>query len=164
MSRKKEDELIGQIRKKILFFAQRHLANPEAAKDLTQETLMVFLEVYRRDGVANPGNPGGLAYGIYRNKLANHFRKMKREEQAQQTLGHTAATEHPPAELFWETSRQEEVRKHLLRLSAADREILVLFFQENHTCQEVADLLGMAAHAVSVRKWRALKKMKKWLR
>lgn len=159
-----EEELIQQIKKKILYFASRHISNREAAKDVTQETLLAFLEVLRQGGAAAPGNPGGLAYGIFRNKLANYYRKAKREEQAHQTIARGEAGEWVLPESFSPETRKEEIRKNLLRLDSKDREILVLFFQENRSCQEISEMLRLDPHNVSVRKWRALKKIRLWMR
>ncbi|MBN2318426.1 MAG: sigma-70 family RNA polymerase sigma factor [Acidobacteria bacterium] len=159
-----EEELLRDLEKKIFYFALKHLSDRETALEITNETLIAFLEVYRSGGARNPDNPGGLAYGIFRNKLANHFRKAKREEQAFRRLAEGEPAERSIPDPLSERRRQEEIREALLRLNFEDREILVMYFREERSCREISELLGMDAHQVSVRKWRALRKMKKWLR
>lgn|GEM_PF-855070 len=65
-----------------------------------------------------------------------------------------------PFELLADAERAMHVRKALLSLGAADRELLLLLFRDDHSPAEAARLLGVAPGALYTRKNRALQRLR----
>jgi RNA polymerase sigma-70 factor (ECF subfamily) len=96
-------------------------------------------------------------------------RSVEREEpppqlsdrSAQQLAERLLAADTDPAHAALRRERREHVRALLDRMSAADREILVLRFLERLSSVETAAVLGIKANAARLRLMRALEKLRR---
>jgi RNA polymerase sigma-70 factor (ECF subfamily) len=116
----------------------------ETAKDVTAET---FLIAWRRRAQA-PSEPLPWLYGIARGVLANERRASNRRGAL---LGRIAGERQPSATGV----EDHDVLAAVARLSARDRELLLLTAWEGLSVGEAAQALGCSASTLAVRLHRA---------
>ncbi|MDH3730715.1 MAG: sigma-70 family RNA polymerase sigma factor [Acidimicrobiia bacterium] len=117
----------------------------------------VFLVVWRRIDDVPEGEDAPLwLYGIARNVVRNADRSLRRRARLNGRLGPLGALSEPETEtLVIRRSEDNEVLEGLANLRSADQEILRLSIWEELSNTEIADMLGIDAHAVTMRLSRA---------
>ncbi len=117
----------------------------------------VFLVVWRRIAEAPDGDDARLwLYGIARNVTRNANRSARRRARLSGRLGQIGPRPDPDPEMqVVRRSEDEEVLDALARLRPADREILRLSVWEELTNTEIAKVLDIEPHAVTMRLGRA---------
>lgn len=123
-------------------------AGAEVAQDVTAET---FLIAWRRRAQA-PNEPLPWLYGIARGVLANERRAANRRGAL---LGRIARERQPSAGGI----DDHEVLAAVARLSARDRELLLLTAWEGLSVGEAAQALGCSAATLAVRLHRARRRL-----
>jgi RNA polymerase sigma-70 factor (ECF subfamily) len=138
-------------------FFVRLTGRADLSEDLVQEAFMRALK-YRE---SYRGDAGFVAwmYRVARNVFADHCRATNLREPIDE-----AATIEDAAPSPFEKARLEEdltrLRTAMMKLSAQDREILVLARFEGLRHDEIAVLLGCTTGAVKVRAHRALARLR----
>ncbi|MEU4422137.1 sigma-70 family RNA polymerase sigma factor [Actinoplanes sp. NPDC024001] len=136
----------------LLAYASRRVEQPEDAADVVAET---FLVAWRRSADLPPDDEIRLwLYGVARRVLSNHHRGGTRRERLGERLRQrlTAVSSPDPGS---EVPQRLAVRAALRRLSATDREILLLNVWEGLQPAEVAKVVGVSPAAVRTRLSRA---------
>ncbi|GAA4599034.1 RNA polymerase sigma factor [Planotetraspora phitsanulokensis] len=145
-------------------YAVRRLG-PETAEDVVAET---FLTAFRKRGTYDPERPDARPwlYGIATHAIREHRRAEIRRNR---TLARGEA--HSSAESFAERSDskvtaerlQPRLAAVLARLSAADRDLLLLIAWADLTYEEAAQALGVPVGTVRSRLHRIRKKVRRAL-
>jgi RNA polymerase sigma-70 factor (ECF subfamily) len=132
-------------------YAARRIGRDEAG-DAAAE---VFAVAWRRLGRV-PEEPESLPwlYGVARRVVANHERAARRRLRLQAKAAAAPGDTLPPPGVAG-----LEVEAALLRLAAADREILRLAAWEELQPAEIAAVLGCSANAAAVRLHRARQRL-----
>ena len=125
----------------MLAYGLRRL-DPEAARDVTSETFLVAWRRWRRV----PEAPLPWLLATARRVLANEVRRQRRVA----ALSVRVAAD--PAEIL---TMNTDLRAALARLSAMDRELLMLVAWEGLSAAEAAGVVGCSAVASRVRLHRA---------
>jgi RNA polymerase sigma-70 factor (ECF subfamily) len=146
----------------------------EHLDDLAQE---VFLRLHR----ALPGFRGESLVATYLYRIAvnvaqDEWKRRRREDRPLVPLSHTSHDTHSDASFAWEdrlqhpgrnaeqqledVEFQQQVETHLLRLSAIERSILVLYHQEERTYEQIALALGLPIGTVRTHLHRGRKKLR----
>lgn len=116
------------------------------AEELTQEA---FVEAVRHqarfDGRSDPLT---WVCGIARHKLADHFRRLERQERRQARLVARHVEEEPDRDVSEVGDAGDAVRSVLRSLPAMQRAALVLHYLDGFSVREIADLLGRSESAV----------------
>jgi RNA polymerase sigma-70 factor (ECF subfamily) len=125
--------------------------------DVNDAVAEVFLVVWRRmDDVPNGDDAALWLYGVARNVVRNVDRSERRRARLHRRLLPFASAPEIDAEtVVVRNSEDSEVLEELARLRPADQEILRLSIWEELTNAEIAELLGIDAHAASMRLSRA---------
>jgi len=112
------------------------------AEDLTAESFLAAVHEIRKPGAAEPSIPWLI--GVARHKLADHWRRVEREQRGLRLLdGEPAGVEDP-----WETVvDQIRAREVLDRLGAHHRAALTLRYLDGLPVPEVARHLDRTLHA-----------------
>jgi RNA polymerase sigma-70 factor (ECF subfamily) len=138
--------LLARYGKKVFHLAYSFVLERGAAEDLTQD---VFLKLWR----ALPGYNGDASfstwiYVIARNTCLTHVRNQAHrkalsiEEPAVQAAADRARHTRPAGE------QRLECASLLAALSEEQRQIVTLYYLEGRSCDEVAEMLGVAAGTV----------------
>jgi RNA polymerase sigma-70 factor, ECF subfamily len=112
------------------------------AEDLTAESFLAAVHAVRKPDAAEPSIPWLI--GVARHKLADHWRRVEREERGLRLLdGDTARADDP-----WETVVDRiRAREVLARLGAHHRAALTLRYLDGLPVPEVARHLDRSLHA-----------------
>jgi RNA polymerase sigma-70 factor, ECF subfamily len=140
------DKLLNRYGKKVYRLAYSFVWERAAAEDLTQE---VFLKIWR----ALPRYSGEASfstwiYVIVRNTCLTYLRNRAHrktfsiEEQAVQAAADRARHTHPAG------NERLDCANLLAVLSEEQRQIVTLYYLEGRSCEEVAEMLGIAPGTV----------------
>ena len=151
------DESFAQIRT----YCLRRLP-PSEVNDAVAD---VFLVAWRRIDKAPDGDDARLwLYGIARNVVRNVDRSIRRRSRLRGRLGGLAANADPtPEAVVVRRAEDEEVLRKLEDLRPIDREVLRLSVWEQLGNNEIATVLDIDPHAVTMRLRRARRRMARGL-
>lgn len=147
-------------------FFYRRVGDRQTAEDLYQE---LFLRIFRKAADYQPGNGfHRWFYTLAANLCHDHFRRQQvRLKSVARERDQAAATvEDDDADPALQVERQanvEEVRRALLRLPAAMREIVVMREYEGLRYDEIAVRLGVEAPTLRRRMFRAVEQLRRLL-
>ena len=112
------------------------------AEDLTAESFLAAVQAVRQPGAADPSVPWLI--GVARHKLADHWRRVEREQRGLRLLdGEPPCVDDP-----WETAVDRiRAREVLGRLGAHHRAALTLRYLDGLPVTEVARHLDRTVHA-----------------
>lgn len=118
------------------------------AEELAQETLVRVAG--RWSQVGSMDRPDAWAFRVARNLATSRWRRVQASRRAAARMGPGETVHHDR-----DHAEVDAVRSALQRLSAADREVLVLRHHLELTVAETADQLGCSQEAVKSRTHRA---------
>jgi RNA polymerase sigma factor (sigma-70 family) len=148
--------LYQETREDLLAFIARRCATAEDAADCLAETYRVAWEKRAR-----PRPPPGARpwlFGVARNAVREERRRGHRRTATSDAL--VAAAERAYIET---TPQQSALTAAMSKLSALDREIVLMLSADGLASHEVATILGLSATAVRSRASRARTKLRKLL-
>jgi RNA polymerase sigma-70 factor, ECF subfamily len=155
------EELVREVRPRVLRYVVARLLDPHAAEDVTQEVMMTALSSLPR--YVDQGRPfTAWVFGIASNKVSESRRAASRRHERvvetipEQTGDGAYEPEHAAARL--EAARQ--VAAMLDTLPAPQAEILRLRIAAGLSADETAAVLGMSPGAVRVAQHRALARLR----
>ncbi len=145
-------------------YAFRLLGEQGAAEDIVAETFYRFL----RSLVAGGGPVGHLKAYLYRvahNLIVDRFRRNKPVALSlDPNLIDLNRSSEDPAKKIESMNEQVEIRRYLWKLSADQRQVIVLKYFEGLSNQEVAEVLGKPVGAVKSLQHRGLNALRRLLR
>jgi RNA polymerase sigma-70 factor (ECF subfamily) len=150
------EELLDDVYGYLLYLTK----NWAVAEDLTGETFEAAMRKWRRFDPAR-GTPRAWLLAIARSTALDWFRADSRRRKREERAG--AAEPREESAPFGE-SISPELAESLSRLSAGEREVVVLRVVLDLEGEEVARLLGITPTAVSTRLSRALTKLEERMR
>jgi RNA polymerase sigma-70 factor, ECF subfamily len=112
------------------------------AEDLTAESFLAAVHALRKPGAAEPSIPWLI--GVARHKLADHWRRVEREQRGLRLLDSEPSPDEDPWETLVDRIRAREV---LGRLGAHHRAALTLRYLDGLPVPEVARYLDRSLHA-----------------
>jgi RNA polymerase sigma-70 factor (ECF subfamily) len=150
------EELLDDVYGYLLYLTK----NWAVAEDLTSETFEAAMRKWRRFDPAR-GTPRSWLLAIARSTALDWFRADARRRKREERAG--AIERHAESPVF-AGSLSPELAESLERLSAGEREVVVLRIVLDLDGEEVARLLGITPTAVSTRLSRALTKLEERMR
>ncbi len=127
------------------FLASRCGGSGSLAEELTQQT---FVEaVRRRDSFDGRSDVVTWLCAIGRHKLADHFRRLEREERRRLRLVAVASPAEAQVEPWQGAERRQAIEAALVQLPASQRAALVFRYLDGLSVREVADALGRSESA-----------------
>jgi RNA polymerase sigma-70 factor, ECF subfamily len=112
------------------------------AEDLTADSFLAAVDAARKEGAPDPSIPWLI--GVARHKLADHWRRLEREQRGLRLLGREPARSDDPWD---ETIDRIRAREVLGKLGAHHRAALTLRYLDGLTVPEVAKHLERTMHA-----------------
>ncbi len=161
--------LIARYLKQVYSFIYRLTGQAAEAEDITQE---VFLKMWKHlKKFKSEHNFKTWLFTIARNTAIDYLRKKKDipfskfdNEEGDNFLMETLADTAPlPSKIFEQADLTNLLTKAINKLSVNYRQILLLYYKEQFTFQEIADITGESINTVKSRQRRALIKLKKLL-
>lgn len=154
--------LIERYQGRLLRYGRKFLADNDHIEDIVQE---VFLKTYQNiRGFDTDRKFSPWVYRIAHNAFVNAIRKKQREPVI--SVDFDIFTDHPqehydPADEEDRKAMQLSVETGLDALSPIYKEILILYYIEEMSYQEIADILHVPLGTVSVRLRRGREALKK---
>ncbi len=153
-----EEELGVHFHPRILAMAVVCLRDPEAAREIAQESLLAVLVALRQGKLREPEKLPGFVSGTARNLINNHFRNLRTQPDRTPLDPETPSSVNfvTEAELL---ERRRMVREVLGRIDPRDRVILLLTLVEGMNPREIAPRVGLSPENVRTRKMRAIRQV-----
>ncbi len=154
------ERAIEQYGKATYNFAYRLTGNEADARDLSQDA---FIRVYRAWRSFQPGTSFlswiyRIVTNLYRDELRRRkgrFQEEIPEDNAPQDFGGQRPLAVNPIDEYVEGQLSEPLTRALQRLSAEQRQVIILADLEEYSYQEIADIMGCSIGTVRSRLHRA---------
>lgn len=157
-----QDELIKKFNPRILLYFRLRIKGENNYHDLAQEVFASFFSGIDNDKIPEDGLIAPFIFGIAKRVMFNFFYKKKRDDnirkKGEETFDFTSNFEEE--ERLENEGMNEIIQQAMQKLPEIDKSILKEFYLKENSLGEVADILGKSKHYISVRKERALKKIK----
>ncbi len=127
-----------------------------AIDDLSQSVMLAALCALRQEMPRNPEILPSFIFGIARNLVNDHFRRLSRNRTEDLSTAESIADTNVVTR---EREMIEDARREIERLDFSDRQILELTLTEGLEPNEIAERLGLPGATVRQRKSRAMKKL-----
>jgi RNA polymerase sigma-70 factor (ECF subfamily) len=157
-----QNDLIKRFNSRLLLYFRQRIKGEDNYRDLVQEVFIAFFSAVENDKIPDDNAIGPFIYGIAKNVMFNFFYQKKRNANLKEKAENNFELSYD----FEETERLENenlnqiIQTVIKKLPEVDKTILKEFYLKENSVAEVASLLGKTKHYVSVRKERALKKIK----
>jgi RNA polymerase sigma-70 factor (ECF subfamily) len=150
-------QLVTEQQDYVYTLAQRVLGDPEEAAELTQD---VFLHVW--NGLPFFRRESRFRTWLYRivvNHSLNRLRRIQRDRVTvrldDKMAGQLADSRSDPQNEVWKRERRTLIWGKVEQLPERYRLALTLYYQQEMTCAEIADLLGIPVATVKTHLYRA---------
>ncbi len=142
----------------LLGYAHRMLGNREAAQDVVQETFLKYVEKPLRFG--EPRQWASWLFRVTHNRCLDKLKQQSRRRELNLKIL-PPGNVRTPNEAVVAEELKTQLRALMGELSTNQRSVLTLFFQENKSYREIADITGLSMSNVGMSLQRGLKKMRK---
>ena len=155
-------EMIDKYNSRLFLYFRMRIKGEESYGDLVQEVFASFFENVGKDKIISDEYIAPFLFGIAKRVVYNFFYQQKRTSNIHQRASETFDTSVD----FQQSERLENegltglIQASIAKLPEIDRVILREFFIKENSIGDVAETVGKSRHYVSVRKERALKKIK----
>lgn len=155
-------ELINRFNSRIFSYFRSRIKGENSHEDLVQEVFASFFNGIENNKIIDDSYIAPYIFGISRRVLYNYFYKKKKNINIQKKFSVTTdlsynLEEHKKIE---SDNMIQLINKFISKLSELDKIILKEFYLKENKIDEIAELLDKSKHYISVRKSRALKKIK----
>ena len=157
-----QKKLIQTFNPRIFMYFRNRIKGEGNYEDLVQEVFGAFFRGLDQGKLAGETWIAPFLFGIAKRVLYNYFYKQRKNNEIQQkaNLVCEVSCDFTEAERM-ENQKLSEILNRLIRgLPQIDRLILNAFYLQERKIAEIAEMTGRSNHYVSVRKQRAIKKIK----
>jgi len=154
------EELFARYSAAVFGYLHRMSGDRQLAEDLTSETF--YRAMRALDGFRGDSSMKTWLLRIARNLYLDRKRRDERSsslEDLEEKGMVTAAGDADPESQLIRDEENEAVGRALRALPEDDRSILLLSAQEELSCREIAEVLGISVTAVKTRMFRARRKL-----
>jgi RNA polymerase sigma-70 factor (ECF subfamily) len=151
-----ETELYRRFAPRVRLYGLRHLRDEDAARDLTQQVLLLTIEKLRGHAVRDLDMIASFILGASRMLAVN----LKRRDRRRGALLEAFSHEHPavsPVPAFMDA---QELEGCLATLAERERTVVLLTFYGDRSSREIAQALGVSEGNVRVIRSRAIDRLR----
>ena len=152
-----EHQLVLLFRRRVQVMLEIRIRDREAARDLTQETMLAAVSALRDARLREPDRLAAFVYGIARNVANNYVRRRPGEPVAAQLENEMLVADAEQEML--DRAQRALASRALESLAKDDRDVLTLTLVDGLKPGEIATRLGLGVDVVRTRKSRALKRI-----
>lgn len=152
-----EHQLVLLFRRRVQVMLEIRIRDREAARDLTQETMLAAVSALRDARLREPDRLAAFVYGIARNVANNYVRRRQGEPVAAQLENEMLVADAEQEML--DRAQRALASRALESLAKDDRVVLTLTLVDGLKPGEIATRLGLGVDVVRTRKSRALKRI-----
>jgi RNA polymerase sigma factor (sigma-70 family) len=157
-----QKELIQTFNPRIFLYFRNRIKGESGFEDLVQEVFSAFFNGLDQGKISGPEWIAPFIFGIAKRVLFNYFYKQRKNNEIQKKAGSVfqLSCDFVEDERLENQKLCEILKKLIARLPQIDRVILNAFYLEERDISEISSLTGHSKHYVSVRKERAIKKIR----
>ncbi len=152
-----ESEFCRRMAPRIRLYGLRHLREPHAAEDLTQQVLITTLEALRAGRLREPDKLASFVLGTCRMTVLDLRRGSRRRERLLEQYGRDLLPQPEPHRPALDRDR---LRQCLQALRERERSVVMMTFYQEQAGADVAGLLGVSEANVRVIRHRAIHQLR----
>jgi RNA polymerase sigma factor (sigma-70 family) len=158
-------ELYKANRKTIRAYVMRNNGTLDDAEDMLQEALIVLWERVRTGRFEYTAKLGTFIYGVVKNMWSRELARKRREQPVVEDLEFVTANNNPTAlDDLIKNEHVDSIRNALNRLGEPCKKLLMLYYWEELSMEEIAEELGFAnAETAKSKKYQCKEMLKKLL-
>lgn len=157
------EQLVKLFERRIFGFIFRHLSSREDAEDVTQE---VFIKLYRKIGTYDPEQ----SFTTWLFTIATHtvYDHLRRRRARPQEVLSVSDPDGPletadPHDAYIPVEASVDVARALERLRPVYQTVLLLYYRDELSCEEIGRVLGVPVGTVKTHLFRARRELKEKL-
>lgn len=130
------------------------------AEDMTQ---VVFMKIWKYIPSWNTEHtsPISFFFTVAKNTLIDHFRKKSNKEiVSDEIIYNFSLSKDSGEDISKDRELKEEMRNYILKLSSDQQEIIILYYMNDLTYKEIAQITGKQEDAIRQLHSRAIKKLR----
>lgn len=167
--RKGDQEALAELyranRKPIRALVTKNNGTVDDAEDMLQEALVILWERVRTGKFEYTAQLGTFIFGTARNLWLRRLARSRREIPGTAEGADAASDDPGPLDLMVETEEAAMIARALDHLGEPCRKLLLLFYWEEHSMDEIASQLGFAnAETAKSKKYQCKKALENLLR
>ncbi|MCZ6775586.1 MAG: sigma-70 family RNA polymerase sigma factor [Ignavibacteria bacterium] len=152
-------------RRPITSFVVRNSGNPQDAEDMLQEALVVLWERVRAGKFEYTAQLGTFIFATVKNMWLRQLARLRREVPSELDPDTNPANGVSALEMMIEDEQASLVREALDKLGEPCRKLLLLFYWEELSMEQIAEQLGFAnAETAKSKKYQCKKSLEKLLK
>jgi RNA polymerase sigma factor (sigma-70 family) len=151
------EALVREHQTALLRYAYRMVRDWELAQDLVQEAFVRYLRSPLEYG--EPGQKAAWLFRVTRNLCIDVSKRESRRDDVQDRARKPTDLTRPDTKMA-QDERAERLEELLSMLNENQRTVLLLFFQEQHSYKEIAEITGFSMSNVGMLIHRGLKKLR----
>ena len=157
-----EAELFRRMAPRIRLYGLRHLRDPQAADDLTQQVMLTMLETLRAGRLREPRKLASFALGTCRMTVLDLRRGAQRKQRLIEQFGAELPSAVEPSLPHLDLDR-DRLARCVRGLKERERTVVVLSFYDERAGADVAGFLGVSEANVRVIRHRAIRQLRECL-
>ena len=135
------------------------------ADDMLQEAVVILWERVRSGRYEHTAKTSTFLYAIVKNLWSRQLARKRRELSGETDPDDMADPAESPLEALMETEQAGQVQQALSRIGEPCRSLLLLFYWEEHSMEEIAKQLGFAnADTAKAKKYQCKKALERALK
>lgn len=144
-------ELVSRYERRLLYFIRRIVGNERDAWDLLQQTWLAALNALA--GLDDPKLLRTWLYRIARNLAISHLRKHQRDAMSvdPDDLKELPQLSEEEPEYPWPEEAPQRLHGAIEQLSVRHREVITLYFLEDATVDQIAQVIGVPPGTIKSR-------------
>jgi len=151
------ETILDDFQGPLLRYAARLLSDNDSAQDIVQET---FLRCLRNPpAVTETPRIGAWLYRVTHNLCMDALRSASRNERLKESVPAPDPAQAPFGQLMKNETR-ERVQGHLKELNVNQRAAILLYFQEEMSYREIAEVMELSVSNVGMSLHRGLKRLR----
>lgn len=157
-----QQELIRAYNPRIFVYFRNRIKGESHYEDLVQDVFIAFFSGLDQGKLAGPAWIAPFMFGIAKRVMYNYYYKQKKNNDIQRNIGAVSelCSNFTELERLENQTLREMLNKAIDGLPRIDRLILRAFYLQERKIGEIADQTGRSRHYISVRKERAIKKIR----
>ena len=155
--REAEAELFRRMAPRIRLYGLRHLRDPQASDDLTQQVMLTTLEALRAGRLREPEKLASFVLGTCRMTVLELRRGAQRKQRLLDRFGADLAASAPSSTPHLD---REKLTRCVESLKERERAVVVMTFYGEQSGTEVAGFLGVSETNVRVIRHRAIARLR----
>ncbi|MBN2346673.1 MAG: sigma-70 family RNA polymerase sigma factor [Candidatus Aminicenantes bacterium] len=157
-----QKKLIREFNPRIFIYFRNRIKGGCNFEDLVQDVFGAFFRGLDQGKLTGTAWIAPFMFGIAKRVLFNYFYKQRKHNEIQRNLSGICdlSSDFTEAERLDNLKLSEELNRLIAGLPQIDRVILNAFYLEERSLGEISAMTGRSKHYISVRKERAIKKIR----